>query len=318
MPTPRDSRLSVLHRRALRVGAPIRTAAVLSAGLFACAAPQVGRSPEALASFSFGAIADCQYCSVVGEGVRKYSMSDAKLARCVEHLNQLELEHVVHLGDFIDRDFQSFAAVGPIFERLEAPGYHVLGNHDYSVADERKQDVVAALGMPSRFHAFTSGGWRFIVLDGNDISIQSSSEGSPERRAAEAMLEATAGSRPWNGALGAEQLDWLAGALAAAEAAGEDVVLYCHFPVLPLDPGHNLWNAAEVVELIEAFPNVRAYINGHNHAGAYELHNGVHYVTLKGMVDTDETSYAVVTVHRDRLELEGFGREGDRVLLIER
>ena len=68
MPTPRDSRLSVLHRRALRVGAPIRTAAVLSAGLFACAAPQVGRSPEALASFSFGAIADCQYCSVVGEG----------------------------------------------------------------------------------------------------------------------------------------------------------------------------------------------------------------------------------------------------------
>jgi predicted phosphodiesterase len=276
------------------------------------------QAPAGPASFSVGVIADCQYCDVVGEGVRKYSISDAKLAAAVEHLNGLDLRYTVHLGDFIDRDFASFGVVGPIFDRLEAPGYHVLGNHDFSVADERKGDVVAELGMPSRYYDFAVDGWRFVVLDGNDVSIQASTAGSPERAAAEAQLATLEGSRPWNGALGGAQLAWLTDVLTAAQGAGEDVVLYCHFPVLPVSPSHNLWNAAEVVELIEGFPVVRAYINGHNHAGAYELHGGVHYLTLKGMVDTEETSYAVLTVGPGVLEVQGFGREPDRVLVIQR
>lgn len=293
------------HRRAALV-----VVLSLACALTACAG-------TGSASFSFGAIADCQYCDVVGEGVRKYSLSDAKLADAVEQLNQLDLRYTVHLGDFIDRDFASFAVVGPIFGRLRAPGYHVLGNHDFSVADERKGDVVAELGMPAGFYDFAVGSWRFVVLDGNDVSIQATTEGTPERAAAEAQLAMLEGSRRWNGALGETQLSWLTDVLTAAQGADEDVVLYCHFPILPVSPGHNLWNAAEVVELIEGFPNVRAYINGHNHAGAYELHGGVHYLTLKGMVDTEETSYAVLTVHPDRLEVQGFGREPDRLLLLE-
>ncbi|MDF1800468.1 MAG: metallophosphoesterase [Planctomycetota bacterium] len=269
-------------------------------------------------SFAFGAIADCQYCDEVGQGVRKYSISDAKLSAAVEQLNQLDLRYTVHLGDFIDRDFESFAVVGPIFDGLTAPGYHVLGNHDFSVADERKGDVVSELGMPARYYDFAVEGWRFVVLDGNDVSIQATTEGSPERQAAEERLAATQGGRPWNGALGREQLAWLAEVLASAEDATEDVVLFCHFPVRPVSPGHNLWNAPEVVELIEGFPSVRAYINGHNHAGAYELHGGVHYLTLKGMVDTEQTSYAVLSVLPDRIEVQGFGRELDRTLSIER
>jgi hypothetical protein len=60
----------------------------------------------------------------------------------------------------------------------------------------------------------------------------------------------------------------------------------------------------------------RAYLNGHNHAGNHAMRDGVHYLTLKGMVDTLSTSYAVVEVAEGKLVVSGFGRELDRVLVL--
>ena len=34
-------------------------------------------------------------------------------------------------------------------------------------------------------------------------------------------------------------------------------------------------------------------MNGHNHRGAYGYKKGIHYV-VKGMVDTEETVYAII------------------------
>ena len=64
----------------------------------------------------------------------------------MEYYNQLELAFAVHLGDFIDWDFGSFDKVVPIYNRLKAPHYQVLGNHDFSVADDKKALVPAQLG----------------------------------------------------------------------------------------------------------------------------------------------------------------------------
>ena len=57
-------------------------------------------------------------------------------------------------------------------------------------------------------------------------------------------------------------------------------------------------------------------MNGHNHAGNYGEKNGIHYLTLKAMVDTEENAYAVMQVFDDRLEMSGFGREKDRSLKL--
>ena len=96
--------------------------------------------------FRFGAVADCQYCDKTS-GKRKYDLSPKKLSACVKHYNKLNLSFVVHLGDFIDRDFESFDKVVPIYNRLKAPHYHVLGNHDFEVADDKKALVPAKLGL---------------------------------------------------------------------------------------------------------------------------------------------------------------------------
>ena len=51
------------------------------------------------------------------------------------------------------------------------PAYHALGNHDFDVADEYKAKVPERMGMKSKYYDFKVEGWRFIVLDGNDVSF---------------------------------------------------------------------------------------------------------------------------------------------------
>ncbi|PHS01347.1 MAG: hypothetical protein COA78_22690 [Blastopirellula sp.] len=266
--------------------------------------------------FPFGVIADCQYCGVKGTGARKYSISDQKLAKCVDHLNTLDLAYTVHLGDFIDRDFKSFDVVGPIYNRLKMPKYHVLGNHDFSVADDQKKLVPQKMGLQSKYYHFGVKGWRFVVLDGNDISFHAYPKDSENYQfAAKYYEEKKITSPKWNGAVSSKQLTWLKSVLKQADIRGENVVLYCHFPVYP-ENVHNLWNAKEVIETIESYNCVKAYINGHNHNGNYGKKSGVHYLTMKGMVDTEETSYATIAVHADRLVVIGYGRQENRVLEI--
>ncbi|MBN12221.1 MAG: hypothetical protein CMI17_04355 [Opitutaceae bacterium] len=96
--------------------------------------------------FKFGAIADRQYCDCDGTR-RQYRLSPDKLMSCVKDLNTKDLTHVVHLGDFIDKDWESFDVVIPIIDGLKAPVRHVLGNYDFSVADEFKDRVPKRLGL---------------------------------------------------------------------------------------------------------------------------------------------------------------------------
>lgn len=266
--------------------------------------------------FSFGVIADCQYCKMEGTGVRKYSMSDRKLEECVAHFNSQDLAYTIHLGDFIDRDWESFDKVNPIYNKLEMPHYHVLGNHDFSVHDEKKGEVLIKMGLSSDYYDFEVKGWRFVILNGNDISFHAYPEGSERYKLAAAYYTQHKITSPkWNGAIGENQKRWLKQVLDKAANEEEKVILFCHFPVFP-ENVHNLWNASEIIEIIEDYHCVKAYMNGHNHEGNYGLKNGIHYLTFKGMVDTEENSYGMVKVNEDRLIVQGFGREENRTLVF--
>ncbi len=267
--------------------------------------------------FKFGAIADCQYCDCDGTR-RQYRLSPEKLMDCVEDLNTMKLTHVVHLGDFIDKDWDSFDVVVPIMDGLEAPVHHVLGNHDFSVADEFKDRVPKRLGLKERYYDFSVGKWRFLILDTNDVSLYAYPEGSKRSKASQKIYESLGGNLPkYNGGLGEKQLEWISRKLKEAKSKGESVILHSHHPVYPFT-NHAAWNAEEVVALIEKYDCVAAYINGHNHAGAYGFRKGVHYLTLKGMVDTEESSYSVISVYPDLLQVKGSGRQDDYFLEIAR
>ncbi len=278
-----------------------------------CSSPRFA-SKRVDQTFSFGVIADCQYCQVVGTGIRKYSQSDTKLKACVAHFNTMDLTYAIHLGDFIDRDWESFDIVNPIYDELDMPHYHVLGNHDFSVTDERKDQVPKKLNLPSKYYHFRFGNWRFVVLDGNDVSFHAYAEDTESHNFARQYYEQHQIESPkWNGAIGKAQISWLKKVLDKACSKEEKVMLFCHFPIYP-DNIHNLWNAEEIIAIIEAYPCVKAYMNGHNHEGNYGWKKEVHYLTLKGMVDTEQNSYAVVRVLKDSLKVMGFGREESKDL----
>jgi predicted phosphodiesterase len=272
------------------------------------------KTKQAKYKFSFGAIADCQYCAGPNRGSRHYASSAGKLRECVAELNKHDLEFVIHLGDFIDRDYSSFDKVLPIYQSLQMPAYHALGNHDFDVADELKGKVVERMGMESKYYEFSVEDWRFIVLDGNDVSFHAYPKNSPKYKDTERYYRENKIRSPrWNGAVGSEQVAWLRKILQKAEKQKEQVAVFCHFPVYPADP-HNLWNAGEIISLLEEFSCVKAYINGHNHKGKYGQKNGIHYLTLKGMVETKTNAYSIIHVAENFLNLKGYGREKDLTL----
>jgi len=268
---------------------------------------------------SFGVITDVQYCDCNAEGERVYRESPQKLKTCVNHLNQMDLDFVIHLGDLIDQSVDSFDAILPILARLKAPVYHVLGNHDYEVDDTQKSEVPQRLHMPAPYYDFVIGAWRFVVLNGNDLSLSAYAEGCERYVASQKMLkqlqaEDRPNARVWNGGLGPQQIAWLQDRLTLASTQQQKVIVFCHWPVYP-PASHNLWNDTELRSLLESYRCVVAYLNGHNHAGDYGQRNGIHYITFKAMLDhKDRTAYAVVHCRKDTLRIMGFGDESSRTL----
>jgi 3',5'-cyclic AMP phosphodiesterase CpdA len=270
----------------------------------------------------FAVVADIQYADKPPRGKRQYRDSKAKLASIVDQINQQNVDFIIQLGDLIDEGEDSLDAILPIFRSLRARQYHVVGNHDLSFD---RSAVLERLAMKAPYYDFSLRGWRFVVLDGMDVSADGSwPSGSPNRIVGERMLaELKARSAPnavaWNGGIGESQKRWLQETLEEAGRRNERVIVFCHFPVLAASstPVHLLWNHEEVLKILAASPTVVAYMNGHDHQGGYAEERGIHFLTVSGVVESgEENAFATVEVFADRLEIRGSGTVPHRSLTI--
>lgn len=209
-----------------------------------------GRLPvEGRAALRFGLIAD----------LHQDIMHDAvdRVTAFVNDMTAEGVDWVLQLGDFCwphDRNRLFLEA----WNRFAGPRYHVLGNHDMDGGFTREQ-AVAFLGMPGRHYAFSRGGVKFVVLDGNDPG------------------GAAAGYHRF---VAAEQLAWLDREL---RDGTQPVIVFIH---QALDHPQGIENQADVRRLLErprladGSPRVLAVFCGHHHQDWLREIAGIHYLQI--------------------------------------
>ena len=253
----------------------------------------------------FGLVTDVHYADCEPKGTRFYRESIAKLREAVDRLQADGAAFLVELGDLKDMvpGESEAATLGHLqviereFRRFGGPTYHVLGNHDLdnlSKAQFRAATVNTDIPADRSYYGFTRGGVRFLVLDTNYTQ-----DGRDYDH----------GHFDWRDInLPPPELAWLRSEL---QAATTPVIVFGH---QRLDgEGHvQVVNRAEVRALLEASGKVLAVFQGHDHAGACSLIHGIHYYTLKSMIDgsgPENSAYARVEVHPDfSLTVTGYRR----------
>ena len=247
--------------------------------------------------FSFGIMADIQYADKATNGKRFYRESCNNLKSSVLTLNGQNLDFVIQLGDIIDGNNSlvqtqvDMKKILTIFNQLDNPLYHVVGNHCLTAGEEFIKEQLRLKQFYYDFVLPVSKEWRFIVLNGNDAGY---------------------------GILGMKQLEWLKSKLEFSRKNGEKVIIFNHYALYKAAAEkHRMKIAEPVADIINNSQCVVAYIAGHDHAGGYSLINGIHHLTLKGMVEAPKkNAFAVIEVFPEKLKVIGFGKELTRELML--
>lgn len=292
---------------------------------------------------SFGVISDVQYADIADGssflGVpRYYRNSLLVLQRAVQKWNEEKVNFVINFGDIVDgfcpKD-QSLSAVKNIvneFCLFDGPVYHMIGNHClYNLPRER---LLPMLNIPSRdLHAYYDfspvPGYRFVVLDGYDISAIGWPKDHPKTvKAVDFLWERNPNSDKnspngllgqdrrflmFNGAVGKDQMEWLDGVLQDATSSNQKVVICSH---LPLDPHASsnealLWNYNEVMDLIHRYDCVKVCFAGHDHKGGYSVDScGVHHRILEAALECPPgtNAFGRIDLYPNGLVLSGSDR----------
>lgn len=207
----------------------------LLSGPMAAAAPL--SSPAG--GFRFATINDTHYqTSACGEWLRAV----------VDRIQEEKPDFCLHLGDLVDvGDRECFAAVRELFDRLDVPVYPVPGNHDYTLAESRREYDECFPGRTN--YTFEHAGWQFIGLDTTEKLLWHDTQ------------------------ISAATMTWLDEKLAGVDR-NRPLVVFTHFPLavdFPLIPAGaptNIRmqpvNAAELLGKFRGY-NLQGVLSGHFH-----------------------------------------------------
>lgn len=284
-----------------------------AAVLFFCVCICLSACTNSSKPIRIGIIADIQYCDCETRGSRFYRNSLAKLEACVEALNREGVDFTVNLGDLVDRDTEgNMDEVLSRLAKLDKKVYNTSGNHDYDGVI-RNDKLYAQLGMPAAYYSFRAHGWRFVMLNTNEVASYSNVEGTPLETELAVMMDEIGKSgrpngAPYNGGISKKQLDWLKQELEEAQKKNERVVVFSHHPLYAA-PGLTALNDLEIIDLLASYPCVKAGISGHHHPGDFGTYKGIPFITTEGMIETeDENAYGILELTGDGLVLTGRGR----------
>ncbi len=263
---------------------------------------------SASGEFSFGIVTDVHYAEKNMRNQRYYRESIAKLEQCIATFNEHELPFAVMLGDFVDKapdkavELEYLKTIRKVFSQYAGDKHFVLGNHD--LLRLSKTEYLATCGSVSQqsYYSFDAGGYHFVILDAGYRQ-----DG----------MAYDAGNFKWTDTcIPLWQQEWLAQDL--ENANGMKTIVFVHQNLHDESSVYGVKNAGAVRHILEKSGNILAVMQGHDHRGLYTKINGIHYFTLKALVEGStlaNNAYAIATiVVNDRIGIRGFGRELDRIL----
>ena len=211
----------------------------------------------------------------------------ADLRLWVEKCKKKKVDFLLQLGDLIkgteQYKWQELHQSSSILSEFSGTIHHVIGNHCLAIP---RRELLTALEMPCAYFSFKDKGFRFIVIDGMDVSIHSEPETQEDKNTFKYFL-ALPENHDYCGAVGSRQKAWLKNELETAMLAGEKVIVISHLPLLPetTDAKYGLlWNHQEIFDLVSSFTAVKVCLCGHYHFGSYVQKKGIHFLVLPAFI----------------------------------
>ena len=252
-----------------------------------------------------GLVTDCHYADKDAAMNRYYRESVSKLEAAVSTFRDSGVHFVLQNGDLIDganraRDY--IKSMNSVLVQSKIPTHHVLGNHDMESIS--KPEFLQTVAAAASYYSFEQGGMHFIVLDAcyreDNVSY-------------------APGIYDWqNTTIPPLQLEWLRADLTSTQ---KPTIVFVHHRLdLADDNVYAPASSAKTRRILEESGKVRAVIQGHSHDSTYASINGIHYCTLRALVEGSgaaNNAYAILNVFKDgTIRLDGFGAQHTRNLAI--
>lgn len=206
--------------------------------------------------------------------------------------------------------------------------------------------------MENGYYSFSpQENWRLIVLDGCDVSTYAWSKEHSKFREAYEILTANSDIKLlpdnsdfrkllkakhkkaikesdyvdgleglnqrfvfYNGAVGQTQLEWFQKELDDAKAAEQNVLVFCHMPLLPgiCRPGMLLWNYDQVLDVMHDYQRqVKGVFCGHVHHFGFKRDDyGIPHMVLPAVLETKPGTdgHGTIEAYSDKIIVNGFSR----------
>ncbi|WP_241676329.1 metallophosphoesterase [Bremerella volcania] len=246
-----------------------------------------------------GLMTDLHYADKKPVGSRYYRETLDKIAEASGKLSGSSLDFLVELGDFIDAadavdvELSYLKTIAKPFAGICHDRHYVLGNH--CVDTLTKEEFLGAVEREKSYYSFDRSDYHFVVLDSCFRK-----DGKPYGRKNSIWTDAN---------VPPEELEWLADDLQRNE---KKTIVFAH-QRLDNEGDHAVNNSPEVRKILEDSGNVTAVFQGHSHANDYHQVNGIHYCTLRAMVEEsglENSGFAILEIDRQGgLKIEGFKKQ---------